>query len=161
VHQVSLAQADATIKEERVVAVLGVVGHLPGGRTGQLVGLALDKVLEGEGAIQITGVLEGTLHLHVALHRPRGLHHDTGRGGGRRPAAGRGGGGRRRGGRRGDAGRAIEGAGRYGRRGRPLCRRRRGAAPAANPQGHCRRLTVGPLAEQFDQTPQVFLVDPV
>ena len=60
-------QADATIKEERVVTVLGVVGDLPGSRAGQLVGFTFDKVLKGARAVQIAGVLERTLYLDGAL----------------------------------------------------------------------------------------------
>ncbi|MNF81679.1 hypothetical protein D3C84_639630 [compost metagenome] len=67
VHQVGLTQADATIKEQRVVPVLGVVRHLPGGRAGELVGFTFDEVFEGEGAVQVAGVLERTFDLHGAL----------------------------------------------------------------------------------------------
>ncbi|MNO98335.1 hypothetical protein D3C76_900800 [compost metagenome] len=66
-HQVGFAQADAAIKEERVVAMLGVVGDLPGSSTRQLVRLAFDEGVEGEGSIQIAGVLERTFHLNGAL----------------------------------------------------------------------------------------------
>ncbi len=72
VHQVRLAQADPAVQKQRVVAVLGIVGHLPGGRPRELVGLALDEVLEGEGAIKVAGVLERTFHLDVALDHPAG-----------------------------------------------------------------------------------------
>ena len=47
VQQVGLAKASATIKEQRVVGTTRIVGHLTGGRTGQLVGLTLDEILEG------------------------------------------------------------------------------------------------------------------
>src|SRR5690606_17583895 len=66
-HQVGLAQTHAAIKEQRVVAVLGIVRHLPGGSARQLVGFTFDKVLEGEGAIKITGVLEPAFALHVTF----------------------------------------------------------------------------------------------
>ncbi len=69
-HQVSLTQADAAIKEERVVTVLGVIRDLPGRSPGQLVGLTLDKVFEGERAVQVTGVLERAFDLHRALLGP-------------------------------------------------------------------------------------------
>ena len=86
-HQVGLAQTDATVEEQRVVTVLEVVRHLPGGGAGQLVGLALDEVLEGEGTVEIAGVLQRTFDLDVALgaHRRRcsGRH-----GGGQRIDAG-------------------------------------------------------------------------
>jgi len=67
-HQVGLAQADATIEKQRVVAVLGVVSDLPGSRTSQLVGFTLDEILEGERTVQVAGVLEASFHLNVALH---------------------------------------------------------------------------------------------
>jgi len=67
VHQVGFTQADAAIKEQRVVTMLGIVRHLPGCRAGELVGLALDEILEGEGAVQVTGVLERAFDLHGAL----------------------------------------------------------------------------------------------
>ncbi len=66
-HQVRLAQAYTAIKEQRVVAVLGVVGHLPGRGARQLVRLAFDKGFEGEGAVQVAGVLERTFDLNGAL----------------------------------------------------------------------------------------------
>ena len=73
VHQVGLAETNAAIQEQRVVAVLGVVGNLPGGRTGKLVRLALDEILEGKGPVEVTGVLEPTFYLNVAFrpHRRR------------------------------------------------------------------------------------------
>ena len=46
-QQVGLAQAGAAIEEQRVVGTTRIVGHLTGGRTGQLVGLTLDEILEG------------------------------------------------------------------------------------------------------------------
>ncbi len=67
VHQVGFTQTNTAIKEERVVTVLGIVCHLPGRCAGQLVGLAFHEVFEGERAIQVTGVLERTFHLHSAL----------------------------------------------------------------------------------------------
>src|SRR5688500_404293 len=74
VHQVGLTQADATIKKQRVVTVLGIVRHLPGRRTGELVGFTFNKILEGESAVEIAGVLERTFYLHGALLRAnRGL----------------------------------------------------------------------------------------
>ncbi|MNN14620.1 hypothetical protein D3C81_1276940 [compost metagenome] len=66
-HQVGFTQTHATIKEERVVTVLWVVRHLPGRSPGQLVGLALDEVFEGKGAVQIAGVLERAFYLHGTL----------------------------------------------------------------------------------------------
>src|SRR5450830_179833 len=66
-HQVRLTQANATIKEQRVVTMLGVVRHLPGGRAGQLVGFTLDEVLKGKGTVEVAGVLERTFNLHGAL----------------------------------------------------------------------------------------------
>ena len=66
-HQVGLAEADAAIEEQRVVAMLGVVRDLPGRGACQLVRFAFDEVLEGEGAVEIAGVLEPALDLHVAL----------------------------------------------------------------------------------------------
>ncbi|MCY1496719.1 hypothetical protein D9M68_306600 [compost metagenome] len=74
VHQVGLAEADAAIEEQRVVAVLRIVGHLPGGCASQLVGLALDEVLEGEGTVQVAGVLQRAFDLHGTLgtNRRRG-----------------------------------------------------------------------------------------
>src|SRR5450830_1007244 len=68
-HQVRLTQANATIKEERVVTMLGVIGHLPGCRPGQLVGFTFDEVFEGESTVQVTGVLERTFYLDGALFR--------------------------------------------------------------------------------------------
>ena len=67
VHQVSLTQTYAAIKEERVITVLGVVCHLPRRGASQLVGLALNEVFEGKGAVQVTGVLERTFNLDGAL----------------------------------------------------------------------------------------------
>ncbi|EJH67983.1 chromosomal replication initiator dnaA domain protein [Vibrio cholerae HE-45] len=66
-HQVSLPQAHTAIEEQRVVAMLGVVRHLPGRCPRQLVRLALDEVVEGEGAIEVAGVLETTLDLYGTL----------------------------------------------------------------------------------------------
>src|SRR5690606_14175316 len=66
-HQVGLAQTNAAIQKERVIAVLGIVGVLPGRGAGQLVGFAFDKLLEGKGAVEIAGVLEPTFPLDVAL----------------------------------------------------------------------------------------------
>ncbi|MNQ78315.1 hypothetical protein D3C85_932230 [compost metagenome] len=60
-------QANATIKEERVVTVLGVICHLPGGGARQLVGFTFNEILEGKGAVQVTGVLERTFDLHGTL----------------------------------------------------------------------------------------------
>ncbi|MNT68621.1 hypothetical protein D3C72_2068690 [compost metagenome] len=70
-HQVSLAQAHAAIEEQRVVTMLGIVRHLPGRSTGQLVGLALDEIVEGEGTVQVAGVLEPAFHLNRALSARR------------------------------------------------------------------------------------------
>ncbi|MNE19232.1 hypothetical protein D3C81_1215800 [compost metagenome] len=67
VHQVGFTQAHTAVQEQRVVAMLGVVGNLPGRSAGQLVGLTFDEVLEGKGAVQVAGVLERTLDLHGAL----------------------------------------------------------------------------------------------
>ena len=58
VHQVGLAQANAPIKEQRVIAMLGIVRNLPGSGAGKLVRLALDEVLEGKTAVEQTGVLD-------------------------------------------------------------------------------------------------------
>ncbi|MNO77072.1 hypothetical protein D3C76_681690 [compost metagenome] len=66
-HQVSLAEADATIEEQRVVTMLEVVRHLPGCGASQLVRFAFDEILEGEGAVEIAGVLERAFDLHVTL----------------------------------------------------------------------------------------------
>jgi hypothetical protein len=49
VDQVSLAEAGAAIDEQRVVGTARVVRHLHGGGPGQVVGLADDQVVEGEG----------------------------------------------------------------------------------------------------------------
>ena len=57
VHQVRFTQTYAAIKEERVVPVLGVIRDLPCRSTGQLVGFTLNKVFEGEGTVQVAGVL--------------------------------------------------------------------------------------------------------
>ncbi|MNP33557.1 hypothetical protein D3C76_1268020 [compost metagenome] len=66
-HQVGFTQAYTAIKEQRVVTVLGVVRHLPGCGPGQLVGLTLNKVLEGKGAVQVAGVLERAFNLDGTL----------------------------------------------------------------------------------------------
>ncbi|MNK76436.1 hypothetical protein D3C87_960040 [compost metagenome] len=66
-HQVGFTQADAAIKEERVVTVLWVVCHLPGGSARQLVGFTFNEILKGKGAVQVTGVLERTFDLHGTL----------------------------------------------------------------------------------------------
>ncbi|MNP08132.1 hypothetical protein D3C76_1001890 [compost metagenome] len=66
-HQVGFTQTYATVKEERVVTMLGIVRHLPGRGPGQLVGLTLNEVLEGKGAVQVAGVLERTFHLNGTL----------------------------------------------------------------------------------------------
>ncbi len=47
VQQVGLAQAGAAIEEQRVISATRIVGHLTGRRTGQLVGLTFDEILEG------------------------------------------------------------------------------------------------------------------
>ncbi|MNI82110.1 hypothetical protein D3C76_1517170 [compost metagenome] len=47
--------------------MLGVVSHLPGGGACQLVGFTFDEILEGKGAVQVTGVLERTFDLHGTL----------------------------------------------------------------------------------------------
>ncbi|MNN31249.1 hypothetical protein D3C81_1449310 [compost metagenome] len=81
-HQVGFTQANTAIKEERVIAMLGVIGDLPGSSTRQLVRLTFDESVEGERAVQVTGVLERTFDLNGALlgagtgsrHR-RGLGH--------------------------------------------------------------------------------------
>ncbi|MNJ66364.1 hypothetical protein D3C77_624350 [compost metagenome] len=65
-HQVRFTQAYAAIQEQWVVAMLGIIGDLPGGRAGQLVGLTLYEVLEGKGAVQVAGVLKRTFDLHRA-----------------------------------------------------------------------------------------------
>jgi hypothetical protein len=46
VEQVSLAQADTAVKEERVVAAGGILRHGPSSGVGELVGAADDKALE-------------------------------------------------------------------------------------------------------------------
>ncbi|MNH05901.1 hypothetical protein D3C79_652520 [compost metagenome] len=66
-HQVCFTQTYAAIKEQRVVAMLGIVGDLPGGCASQLVGLTFDEVLEGKGTVQVAGVLERTFDLHGTL----------------------------------------------------------------------------------------------
>src|SRR5690606_6962708 len=71
-------QTHTAIQEQRVVAVPGVVRHLPGRRTGQLVGLALDKVLESEAAVQIAGVLDDRAALIGTLGRLRLILLDPG-----------------------------------------------------------------------------------
>ena len=53
-----LTQTNAAIKEERVIAVLQIVGDLPGSCTSKLVGFTLNKILKGKTAIQVTGVLD-------------------------------------------------------------------------------------------------------
>ena len=45
-HQVGLAEADAAVEEQRVVASRGVLGHRPAGGVGELVGAADDEVVE-------------------------------------------------------------------------------------------------------------------
>ncbi|MNP49350.1 hypothetical protein D3C76_1435300 [compost metagenome] len=47
--------------------MLGVVGDLPGSRTRQLVRLTFDERVEGERAVQVTGVLERAFNLNGAL----------------------------------------------------------------------------------------------
>ncbi|MNP24294.1 hypothetical protein D3C76_1170460 [compost metagenome] len=74
VHQVSLTQANATVKEQRVIAMLRVVCDLPGRSAGKLVGFTLNEILKGKGAVQVTGVLERTFNLYGTLlgtHRRR------------------------------------------------------------------------------------------
>ncbi|MDT4828975.1 hypothetical protein FQZ97_623820 [compost metagenome] len=75
-HQVSLAQANAAVQEQRVVAVLRVIRYLPGRSAGQLVRLALDEILEGESTVQVAGVLERTFNLHGTLGPDRRRGHD-------------------------------------------------------------------------------------
>ena len=66
-HQVSLTQANTAVQKKRVVAMLGIVGNLPGSGSRQLVGFALDEIFEGKGPVQVAGVLEPTLDLHGTL----------------------------------------------------------------------------------------------
>ncbi|MCY1419264.1 hypothetical protein D9M71_348480 [compost metagenome] len=66
-HQVSLAETNSTIEEQRVITMLQVICHLPRCGTRQLVRFAFDEVLEGEGAVEIAGVLERAFDLHVTL----------------------------------------------------------------------------------------------
>jgi len=71
-HQVSLTQTNAAIKEERVVTVLGVIRHLPRRSASQLVGFTLNEVFKGKGAVQVAGVLERTFNLNGALFGAHG-----------------------------------------------------------------------------------------
>ena len=57
-HKVGFTQTYAAVKKQRVVTVLGVIGHLPGSSARQLVGLTLDKILEGEATVEQAGVLD-------------------------------------------------------------------------------------------------------
>src|SRR3546814_4837678 len=66
-HQVSLTQANTAVQKKRVVAMLGIVGNLPGSGSRQLVGFALDEIFEGKGPVQVAGVLESSLDLHGTL----------------------------------------------------------------------------------------------
>ena len=52
VHEVGLAQAHATVDEQRVVGGTGVLAHLHRGGLGQLVGLAFHEGIEGEVGIE-------------------------------------------------------------------------------------------------------------
>jgi len=144
-HQVGFPQAYSAIQEKRVVAMLGIVGHLPGSSTCQLVGLAFDEVFKGKGAIEVVGVLQPPLYLYGTLATQRGNRLF-----GRRAI------------RRFDNhwfGR------RRGRRGRRLDGRRRTAAcrttPAANQQGQGRGRSRATLSQQLQQSTEVFVIDPI
>src|SRR5690554_2301547 len=52
-HQMSLAQAYAAVNKERVVSPSDILSHLDRRSLGQLVGLALDEVVEGESRVEI------------------------------------------------------------------------------------------------------------
>ena len=52
VDQVSLAEADAAVDEERVVGGAGTLGDLDRGRARELVGLAGDESVERESRIE-------------------------------------------------------------------------------------------------------------
>src|SRR5690554_3628065 len=66
VHQVGFTQAYTAIKEQRVIGAAGVLCHLHGGCTGQLVGFTFYKGIEGKGFVQETLVLDITFNLHRA-----------------------------------------------------------------------------------------------
>jgi hypothetical protein len=52
VDQVGLAEAGAAVDEQRVVGTTRIVGDLDGRCPGQIVGLADNQIVEGEGAEQ-------------------------------------------------------------------------------------------------------------
>ncbi|MNF91501.1 hypothetical protein D3C84_741040 [compost metagenome] len=73
-HQVRFTQAYAPIKEERVIAMLRVIGYLPGRCAGELVRFTFDEVFERKRAIEVARVLERTFDLDSTLlgtHRCR------------------------------------------------------------------------------------------
>ena len=47
-HQMRLAQADATVNEQRVVGAARIAGHLQRRGLGEMIALALDETVEGE-----------------------------------------------------------------------------------------------------------------
>ena len=56
-HQVGFAQPDTAVDEQRVVGAPGILADLHGGGACQLVGLAVDKAVEGEFRIQVAFVV--------------------------------------------------------------------------------------------------------
>ena len=68
VQQVGLAQTGAAIEEQRVISATRIVGHLTGRRTGQLVGLTFDEILEG--IVHVGVALVVRLRLGVSLAFP-------------------------------------------------------------------------------------------
>ena len=51
-HQVRLAETDATVKEQRIECDRPALGHAPGGGMGEFVGLAHDEGIEGEALVE-------------------------------------------------------------------------------------------------------------
>ena len=82
VHQVGLAQTDATIDEQGVVQVTGLTGHVHGRSTRHAVGGALDQGIKSQGSVEPAAegvghrLFGGFHHLGGVLHRRwRGLTH--------------------------------------------------------------------------------------
>src|SRR5690606_21152729 len=67
-QQVGFAQTGAAIEEQRIVSATRVIGYLAGSRTGQLVGLTLDEVLDG--MVHVGFALVVRLSLGVSLAFP-------------------------------------------------------------------------------------------